>query len=45
LLYLLLEPDGFRCLYAVRVDPARGVVVSNAHRGSTCRSAGRCKQI
>jgi hypothetical protein len=24
LLYLLLEPDGFRCLHAVPVDPARG---------------------
>jgi serine/threonine protein kinase len=25
LLYVLLEPDGFRCLHALRVDPARGV--------------------
>ena len=25
LLYLLLEPDGSRCLHAVRIDPARGV--------------------
>jgi hypothetical protein len=24
LLYLLLERDGFRCLYALRVDPANG---------------------
>jgi len=27
LLYLLLEPDGFRCLHAVPVDPARGVQI------------------
>jgi hypothetical protein len=25
LLYLLLERDGFRDLYALRIDPARGV--------------------
>jgi hypothetical protein len=25
LLYLMLEPDGFRCLHAVPVDPVRGV--------------------
>ena len=25
LLYLLLEPDGFRCLHALAVDPVRGV--------------------
>jgi Tol biopolymer transport system component len=24
LLYMLLEPDGFRCLYAVPIDPTRG---------------------
>jgi hypothetical protein len=24
LLYLLLESDGFRCLYAMRIDPATG---------------------
>jgi hypothetical protein len=24
LLYLLLEPDGFRCLYAMRIDPSTG---------------------
>ncbi len=24
ILYLLLEPDGFRCLYALRLDPATG---------------------
>jgi hypothetical protein len=27
MLYLLLEPDGFRCLHAVPVDPARGVQI------------------
>ena len=40
LLYFLLERDGFRCLYALRIDPGSGravgdaFVVQHLHEGS-----------